>query len=454
MRFPVFIAVAACKATRLALRLTGRGGTALPGRVALKLRPGLLGELAKDVEVVAVTGTNGKTTSSRMLEQMYIDAGYDFFSNRSGANLASGITAEFAANATLSGKPKKKKAIIECDEGAMRVVAGQLAPKAIVVTNLFRDQLDRYGEVTHTLESIREGVKKTPDSVLCLNADCSLTASLAQDTDNPIVFFGVNEPLTNVMSSVAEAPRCIRCGAEYSYEFHTYDHLGSFYCPKCGYRRHEPDIAVTHIVDMNESSSIADFSVYGKMAAASIALPAAYNVYNAVGALAAAVTLGLDTEKALLSLGSVHSGFGRMETFDFNGASVRMILVKNPAGMNQALSYLSHVPENAVAVLCLNDNIADGTDVSWIWDADFESVFGTRKFGRLIVWGTRAEDMLLRLVYAGADESSVTVAENVGALLDLISGSEAPVYILPNYTSMLELRDALAKRCGKRRFWE
>ena len=448
------MAVAACKATRLALRLTGRGGTALPGRVALKLRPGMLAELAKDVEVVAVTGTNGKTTTSRMLEQMYNDAGYSFFANRSGANLASGITAEFAANATLSGKPKKKRAVIECDEGAMRIVAGQLKPKAIVVTNLFRDQLDRYGEVTHTLESIREGVKKTPESVLCLNADCSLTASLAQDTDNPVVFFGVNEPLTAVMSSVAEAPRCIRCGAEYSYEYHTFDHLGGFFCPKCGYKRPEPDIAVTHVIDMTESHSMVEFSLHGTPATADIALPAAYNIYNAAAALTAAVTLGLNAGKALLSLGSVHSGFGRMETFDFDGAAVRMILVKNPAGMNQALSYLSTVPENAVAVLCLNDRIADGTDVSWIWDADFENVFGSRTFGRLIVWGTRAEDMLLRLVYAGADESAVTLARSCTELLDLISGSEAPVYILPNYTSMLELRDALAKRCGKRRFWE
>ena len=177
MNFRAVLAMLVCKALRLVSRILHRGGTAMPGRIALKIYPELLSLLAKDVRTVAVTGTNGKTTSSRMIEQAFLEQGKSYFANRSGANLISGITTEFVINSSLSGKCRKEYAVIECDEAAARKVFSQLRPQVIVVTNLFRDQLDRYGEVTHTLENIREGIKGAPGATLCLNADCSLTAS-------------------------------------------------------------------------------------------------------------------------------------------------------------------------------------------------------------------------------------------------------------------------------------
>ena len=240
----LFFAILLCKLVRLALRLAGRGGTALPGKIALRVCPDMLSRLARGVTTVMVTGTNGKTTTCRMLEQMARDAGRDCFANRSGSNLERGIAADFAANASLFGKPRRRFAVIECDEAAFRRVCGEVKPAVAVVTNIFRDQLDRYGEVTHTLAGIREGLARSPETRVCLNADCSLTSSLAPDAPDRVRFFGMDAALGEA-AAVSDAPRCIFCGAEYEYDYHTFAHLGGFRCPQCGYSRAEPDVATT-----------------------------------------------------------------------------------------------------------------------------------------------------------------------------------------------------------------
>ena len=237
MKIQTFFAVLLCKLARGLLRLLRRGGTAFPGRVALKVYPQVLGVLSRGVRVILVTGTNGKTTSSRMIEQAFADAGLNYFANRSGANLISGITAEFAMHSTLTGRPKCQFAVIECDEAAARRTFGQLRPKVVMVTNLFRDQLDRYGEVTHTLENIQIGISHSPNATLCLNADDSLCTSIHDDFENPVIFFGVNTPIyTSRVEELSDAPYCIRCKSEYVYDYVTYGHLGSYRCPKCGYQ--------------------------------------------------------------------------------------------------------------------------------------------------------------------------------------------------------------------------
>ena len=216
MTIRVFFAILLCKLLRFASRLLHRGGTAMPGRFALKVCPGLLGLLARQVKTVAITGTNGKTTSARMIEQAFADQGKSYFANRSGANLLSGITTEFVMNSTLSGRCRKEYAVIECDEAASVSVFPQLRPQVIVVTNLFRDQLDRYGEVTHTLANVRAGIQGAPGAKLCLNADCSLTASLADDLKNEAVFFGIDPGACppGEKSELSDAPHCIRCKTE------------------------------------------------------------------------------------------------------------------------------------------------------------------------------------------------------------------------------------------------
>lgn len=447
----LFLAILLCKLTRAFLRVMKRGGTALPGKVALRVCPDALARMARGVTAVLITGTNGKTTTSRMLEQMAADAGLPYFANRSGSNLRQGITAEFAANATLAGRPKKTFAVIECDEAAFRTVCGEVRPRAAVVTNLFRDQLDRYGEVTHTLDSIREGLRRSPGTEMCLCADCSLTASLAGDLpDNPARFFGMDVPL-GCGAPISDAPRCIRCGGSYEYTYHTFAHLGGFRCPKCGYARREPEVAVTAISALGAESSDAVLTADGKEYPVHVSLPGAYNLYNAAAAVTAAGALGIGPAEAAASLSRTESGFGRMERFRLGQSRVTMILVKNPAGCDQAIGYVADRTEDRLCVLCLNDQTADGTDVSWIWDADFERL--VKSGARMAVAGTRAEDMRLRLKYAGAPEDGIAVLGSDEAVIDR-ARQEQDVYLLPTYTAMLPLRARLSRLTGRKEFWE
>ncbi len=456
MKIKVFFAMLLCKALRLVSRILHRGGTAMPGRFALKLCPQLLSVLAQGVKVVAITGTNGKTTSARMIEAAFEASGKSYFANRSGANLISGITTEFAMNSTLTGRCRREYAVIECDEAAAVKVFGQLKPQVIVVTNLFRDQLDRYGEVTHTLENIRRAISATPDSLLCLNADCSLTSSLARDLPNRVVYFGIDKGAapSHKATELSDASHCIVCKAEYEYDYISYGHLGGFRCPKCGYSRHAADYAVTDILSQTADSSRVLMNLRGDKREILINLPAMYNIYNAVGAAAAIIEMGLGTDAAVNALESFKCGFGRMERFKLGGGT-KLMLVKNPAGCNQVVEFLQNVQEKFMLVICLNDRGADGTDISWIWDVDFEALpeLGNR-LARIIVSGDRAEDMRVRIKYAGIEDARIETIRNYDELVQMIDKQELPAYIMPTYTAMLELREAVIKHCGGSEFWE
>ncbi len=457
MNLRAILAILLCKALRLVSRLLHRGGTAMPGRWALKLCPNLLELLAKDVKSVAITGTNGKTTSARMIEQAFSEKGLNYFANRSGANLISGITTEFVMNATFTGKPLKEYAVIECDEAAARKVFSQLRPRVVVVTNLFRDQLDRYGEVTHTLENIRVAMQGAPEAVLCLNADCSLTASLADDLPNRVVYFGIDQGAapSRPKPEISDATHCIRCKTEYEYDYISYGHLGGFRCPKCGYRRHKADFAVTDITEQRADGSTVVMDIQGTKRIVNVNLPAMYNIYNAVGAVTAAVEMGLDADTAVKALADFQCGFGRMEQFRLGKAGARMMLVKNPAGCNQVIEFLENIKEKFILVVCLNDRGADGTDVSWIWDADFEGLTSLGSYlDRVIVSGDRAGDMRVRIKYAGIPDEHISMQRNYEELVRWIEKQELPVFIMPTYTAMLELRQVVIKHCGGADFWE
>lgn len=455
-KIKVFFAVLACKMARTTIRLLGRGGTDLPGRIALKICPDLLRELAKTVTTVIVTGTNGKTTTSRMIEQAFIDSGISYFANKTGANLISGITAEFAVHSTLSGKCRSPWAVIESDEAAFKQVGKALNPKAVVVTNVFRDQLDRYGEVTHTLGNIRIGLEGCPNAVVCLNADDSLSASLAGDIPNEILFYGVNTPIYKTrVEEVSDAPYCIRCKSEYRYDYVTYGHLGGYRCPKCGYARPVPQVAVEEVLTSDTEHSEVVISMDGKRYDTNVNLPGGYNIYNAVSAMAAGKALGLEAEIVSRSLSQFACGFGRMEKFEINGHSLRMILIKNPAGCNQVLNFLTDATEPFLFAACLNDRSFDGKDVSWIWDVDFEKL---AEMGDLLtgvyVSGIRADDMATRFKYAGVPTEKLQVFRSYDALLDACMRQDRPVFVMPTYTAMLDLRAAVSKNYGIKNYWE
>lgn len=456
MKLRVMLSILSCRLSRFAIRLLGRGGTDFPGRIALKICPDVLGYMAKGVTTVIVTGTNGKTTSSRMIAQSLTDSGISFFTNKSGANLLSGVTAEFAMNSSITGKCRYQFALVESDEAAFKAISKYVDASAIVVTNVFRDQLDRYGEVTHTLNNIKIGIANSPHAVLCLNADDSLCRSIADEMPNEVIFYGVDTPIySSRVTEVSDAPYCLHCKHEYIYDYITYGHLGGYHCPACGYGRPQPQVSVSHVISTDTERSEIEITVDGKIFPATVNLPGGYNIYNACGTVALGKALGLDICTVIQSLSHFSCGFGRMEKFEIDGASLRMILVKNPAGCNQVLNFLTNVTEPALFVVCLNDRAQDGKDISWIWDVDFEKVaeMGDLLTG-LLVSGIRADDMALRFKYAGIPENKLQVIKDYDDLIRACTKQQVPVYIMPTYTAMLDLRERISKIYGFKEFWE
>ena len=437
------------------MRLMGRGGTSLPGKLAMKVSPDLLGELSRNVATIIVTGTNGKTTTTRMMGQCLSDAGIDYFTNKTGANLMSGILTEFCMNSSPAGKPKRKYALIECDEAAFRQTGKYLNAKLVLVTNVFRDQLDRFGEVTHTLSCLRDGIDDSKNAIICLNADCSLSVSLADGLDREIIYHGSNIPLSEKsIPEVSDATQCIRCKGNYTYTYRTYGHLGGFRCEKCGFQRPNPFVAVVEVVKLDQLQSDVVIEIDGKAYPFSINLPGGYNIYNAAGTVAAAYKLGISSEVIQSALSTFKGGFGRMESFFVNEKRYQIILVKNPAGCNQVLTYLAEIDTPIALVICLNDLFADGTDTSWIWDVNFEMLEALDCLESLYISGTRADEMALRLKYAGVPLEKMTVEKESSKLLDRLGEQSSDVYIVPTYTAMLELRDIICKKYGLDNFWE
>ncbi len=455
MNIKVPIAILACRAVRFAARVLHRGGTAKPGEIALKICPELLSVLSRGVKTVVITGTNGKTTSARMIEQAFADAGLSYIANRSGANLISGITTEFALKSSLFGRCKCSYAVIECDEAACRRTLAQLKPRAVLVTNLFRDQLDRFGDVSVTLQSIREGLEKVPNTTICINADCPLCSTLSE-LPNPHVFFGLGSgAVSSSASDGGDVKRCPDCGAEIEYSYRSFGHLGGWRCPGCGKSRAEADVSVSEILSSTAAGSRVTMSVRGSESPVSINLPAVYNIYNAAGSTAALLAMDFDPAAAYAALESFSCGFGRMESLPIGEKGARMMLVKNPTGCEQVLDFLSGLDEELELVICLNDRAGDGTDISWIWETGFEKLAALGdKLESVSVSGIRWADMALRLKYAGLPAYKIKCRPDYAELTDELAKAARPVYIIPTYSAMLELRSHIVRRTGGAEFWE
>ena len=419
------------------LRLFGRGATTLPGRIALKMKPDILSALSKDVCVIVITGTNGKTTTARIVEEAFKKSGKSYFINRSGANLITGITAAFLANCNFRGRCKKQYAIIECDENALKKVSLYIKAKILVVTNIFRDQLDRYGEVSHTLSAIKTGAENMPECLLVLNGDDPLTYSLSK-LKNPHYSFGIDVPLS--FGGSEDNSYCVFCRTPYKYDFKTYSQLGGFCCPNCGYMRAQPTAVCAEII-----SETADYSqilarIGGTRMLLTVNLGSVYNIYNALAAALVLYTLDFSTLEIENALAAFNGAFGRMETF----GSLRMLLVKNPAGFTQTMNYIYNLNARNL-IFVLNDNDADGRDVSWIWDADIKI---NPDVENIYTFGIRSGDMALRLKYAGYNPKVIKSYREFYSLC-----TEDDTVIIPTYTAMMALRPFLADKFKKEEFW-
>ncbi|MBZ9688877.1 Mur ligase family protein [Clostridium estertheticum] len=426
-----------------------KGGTNFPGKIALKLDPDILKTIANNYEVILVTGTNGKTTTTSMIYSIIKDSGKPVITNNTGANMYTGIVACFISNYSFKKSTQKKIAVIEVDEANVKFVTDYISPTIITITNLFRDQLDRYGEVYTTLRKILEGVEKTPTSTLILNGDESLLGNL--NLKNPMLYYGfgtkVNE--NKIVDINADAKFCTICKAPYEYNFITYNHLGDFHCSKCGYKRPALAYSVDKIVDLTTSGS----TVHINNKEYYINQPGTYNIYNALCAYSVTKALGIKEDIIEHALKTVASSFGRQETLNIEGKEVKIILVKNPAGYDEAVNTINLDKRKINLSLLLNDNYADGKDVSWIWDVNFERLTSLN-INKIMISGIRLYDMAIRLKVAGFPAESFLLCKDEEALLHQIKACDGEiVYILATYTAMIDLRKFLHAKGHIDKIW-
>jgi UDP-N-acetylmuramyl tripeptide synthase len=396
-----------------------------------------------DAGSVLVSATNGKTTTAAMLAAALGRAGRPVVHNRAGSNMAWGV-----ATALLdAGRGRGQLGLFEVDEAWLPAVARDTAPRLLLLSNLFRDQLDRYGELELLADRWAELVAELDGRArFVLNADDPLVADLGRERSG-VTYFGVEDDSQALlgMQHAADSKHCRNCGHAYEYEAVYLGHMGRYRCPNCGRTRPEPQVAATSVtLDGMKGSRVELRTPQGELAL-KLPLPGLYNVYNAVAAAATSLELGVPPATVGEALEAFGGAFGRVETIPVGGRSVSILLIKNPTGANEVLRTLTLEDGKLDLWMALNDRIADGRDVSWIWDADFEVLDG--RVRRVTCSGTRAEEMALRLKYAGID-ADLAVDRDLGTSLDAAVANAAGerVYALPTYTALLELRDLLAER--------
>lgn len=444
-----FFSILAGKITIFLSKHILKGGSTFPGTVALKFDKKILSTVAKDYKVILVTGTNGKTTTTSMITNIFKNKGYRVITNNTGANLFRGIVSCFIDNYRFSKSNKGSYAIIEVDEANLKFVTDYITPEIITITNLFRDQLDRYGEVYTTLDKILEGIHKVPSSTLVLNGDDSLFGVL--DVENPKVYYGFSNPINdnNTIDINADAKFCKVCKAPYKYNFVTYNHLGDYYCTECGYKRPYLKYKMEGILEQTPNSSVV--IINGNEV--SISQSGVYNIYNGLCAYSIASEAGIENNIIASSLGKVDSSFGRQEEIQIENKKVKIILVKNPAGYNQALDTLCLNKEVFSTLFMLNDNYADGRDVSWIWDVNFEKL-SSLPIQDVFISGIRLYDMAVRLKTAGLNEESFIIEGDYEKLTEKLKTSKSNnIYILATYTAMINYRKFLYSKGYIKKLW-
>jgi UDP-N-acetylmuramyl tripeptide synthase len=427
------------------------GGTTLPGKLLATIDPGALDRLAARLPAgaVVVSATNGKTTTAAMAAEI-LRPRFRLAHNRSGANLVSGVTS------ALLAAPDAELALLEVDEGALPLVARRVRPRVVVLGNLFRDQLDRYGELELVAGRWREAMRDLPAAArVAVNADDPQVGDLGRERD--VTAFGLDDRrhARPGMQHAADSKWCVRCGTPYEYRAAYVGHLGDYSCPACGHARPEPAVVARNVALRGLAGVSFDLETPEGTRRVDLAVPGLYNVYNALAAAALARELGTPLDVTAAGLARFSAAFGRFERIGVDGRTVVMLLIKNPAGANEAVRTLVDGGAPPVAVVALNDEIADGKDVSWIWDVDFEPLFTGLE--RLVATGSRAAELALRFKYGGLSEDAIEVVPDLGSALDRglgLTPEGGELVVLPTYTAMLGMRRTIAGRGYALPYWK
>ncbi len=448
-------ASAARGAGRLSQKLGRGGGTTIPGLLLNRLRPEATAEMALAVPggVVLLSGTNGKTTTARLVRAALDASGTRVVANTAGSNLERGV-----ATALLNSEGAEL-ALFEVDEAALPGLMAQTRPRVVTLMNLFRDQLDRYGELEHLVDRWRDAVAELdPAATVIYNADDPAVAEIAARHPNS-VSYGIEDPRVgrDRLPHAADTTECRHCGASLHYEMVTIAHLGRWSCSECGLARVQPDVRATRVeLHGLDGQRLAIATPQGPIEL-SLRLPGMHNSYNALAATATAVALNLAPETIGPALAKREAAFGRAERTQIGKVKVTTLLAKNPAGANENIRTMLLEDHPLHLLVLLNDRTADGQDVSWIWDVDYELLLDGGRLASLTVSGDRAYDMALRFRYAGLEPGQLSVVPSVPAALNAALQSSSPtgdLYVLPTYTALLEFQAVLADRGLVPSFWE
>ncbi|MEI8334154.1 MAG: MurT ligase domain-containing protein, partial [Chloroflexota bacterium] len=443
-------------------RLLGRGGgTSLPGMVARRVDPGVLGTLVAErgVPVVAITGSNGKTTTARFAAALLRGEGIPVAHNSSGSNLVQGVTSIAVGFADLRGGLPRGVLVAEVDEGALLVVADELLPRVLVIVDLFRDQLDRFGELHALGDAIDTVARALPaDRALVVNADDPLVASLAEDRVGRRVTFGfdIHESLDRI-TRAADTIRCPRCREDLAYRAVYLSHMGDYACPGCGFARPPLDVAVTSVEVTGLSETRCSIRLPdGTTLDLRIPQAGVHVAYDAAAAVAAVIGLGAGTDHAAWALAGIRPAFGRIETIDLpDGRSVVLAFSKNPTSFNTTLRALATEGEPRRLLIAVSNTLVDGEDFAWLWDVDVESM--APRVESVVVSGLRADELATRLKYAGVDPARMTIVEDRPAALDAALAQVEPggrLTVVAGYTPTIEIRDEMRRRGWTGRFWD
>ena len=454
---------AALLAGRAAARLSRRfglgGGTVISGHLVPRIDPDAVPNIVRRLPhgSVIVSGTNGKTTTARLLAHLLRESGLRPLHNRAGANLISGLASAVVDQASLRGEPRADIGLFEVDEATLPSAVRLIEPRLVLLTNVFRDQLDRYGEVQFIYDTWRGALDHTPaETSLVLNADDPFVAALGVERSN-VTYFGLGDTSLGLQRPphAADARLCMRCGARYEVTVSFYGHLGYYHCPVCGLSRPEPQIVATHCEFHGDSGTDVRVETPAGPFSTRLSLPGLYNVYNCLAATTVGLGLGLTPEAIGAHLSTFTTAFGRLERIAVEERQLFLALVKNPVGFTEVLRTVVPTDGKANLAIFINDHFADGTDVSWLWDVDFELL--QDRVNVVVCSGTRAEDLAVRLKYAQLPtERLVLEGEPRRALEQALARSDPgdTIYVLPTYTAMLEVRDVLRKSGYVGHFYE